>query len=62
MSHIMGISLRYSVVKLRPEQFVVVGVSYYGNCRVGSGRGKLEKSGKIRKCFPVIKKSGNIDY
>ena len=30
--------------------------------RVRSGQGKLEKSGKIRKGFPVTRKSGNIDY
>ena len=31
-------------------------------CRVRSGQGKLEKSGKIQKGFPVTGKSGNIDY
>ena len=30
--------------------------------RVHLGQGKLEKSGKIRKCFSVTRKSGNIDY
>ena len=30
--------------------------------RVHSGQGKLEKSGEIRKRFPVTRKSGNIDY
>ena len=30
--------------------------------RVRSGQGKLEKSGKIQKGFPVTRKSGNIDY
>ena len=30
--------------------------------RVRSGQGKLEKSGKIKKRFPVTRKSGNIDY
>ena len=30
--------------------------------RVHSGQGKLEKSGKIRKRFPVTRKSGNVDY
>ena len=33
-----------------------------GGIRVRSGQGKLEKSGKIRKGFPVTGKSGNIDY
>ena len=30
--------------------------------RVRSGQGQLEKSGEIRKRFPVTRKSGNIDY
>ena len=41
---------------------VIAGVMTTVSVRVRSGQGKLEKSGKITKRFPVTRKSGNIDY
>ena len=41
---------------------IIVRLLTVATIRKKGGQGKLEKSGKIIKRFPVTRKSGNIDY
>ena len=57
-----GGKTNYQLEREKKVDFRVTGTILNIICRVRSGQGKLEKSGKIRKGVPVTRKSGNIDY